>query len=146
MSKTNSYFLIALAFVICIFGSCRTSSPFVKSTDNYDYKYTDDDIACIISFFTQDTTLLPKSDLECVVFSQDSIVVQNTHEKKSFHKDGFSIYKYSIYPETYDVFVYSYSGKIKDLYSIVRGEVMSRGLVSGDTVTIQVYKIMDPFW
>lgn len=146
MLKTNVHFFIATAVVISVFVSCSTSSTIVKNADNYNYKYTDDDVACIIAFFTQDSSCLPKTDLECVTFSQDSLIVQNTHEKKCFHKNGFTLYKLSIYPDTYDAFFYSYSGEIRDIYRIVRGEVMSRGFVSGDTVTIRIYKIMDPFW
>lgn len=146
MFKTNPLFLISSAFVVCVLVSCRTSPPFVKSAENYNYKYTDDDIACIISFFTQDSLYLPKCDLECVVFSQDSLVVKNTHEKKCFHKKGFTLYKLSNYPDTYNAFSYSYSGKIINIHKIVRGEVMARGFVSGDTVTIQVNKVIDPFW
>lgn len=146
MVRISSLYLIILAAFVCLFAACRTNQPLVQKASDYDYNYTVNDIEYIISFFTQDSSYFPKCDFNCIAFSPDSLVLQNSQERKCFHKNGFNIYKLSIYPETYTKYCYSYSCKITDLYNIVNGEVMSRGIINNDTMIIQMYKIMDPFW
>ena len=126
MARISSLYLITLAAFVCLLAACRSNQPLVKKAADYDYNYTANDIEYIISFFSQDSSYFPKCDFNCITFSPDSLVIQNSQVRKCFHKNGFNICKLSTDPDTYTKYCYSYSSKINDFYKIVKGEIMAK--------------------
>ncbi len=145
MSNNNSIFVLIL-FFICILGACKTKSPLIKKITDYNYSFTNNDIACIITFFSQDTSYLSFANIDSSYLTKDSLIIQFNQEKKCFYKYGFTIYKLSSYHNTYTKFYYTYMGKIRGIERIVNGEVVSKGIVNNDTIITQVFQVSDPFW
>jgi hypothetical protein len=145
MAKNNSM-LFFLFFFLCFVGACRTKSPFIRKTVDYNYTFTSKDTACLKAFFYQDTSYLSFVKLNNIDLTEDSLVVQYNEERKCFYKDGFTIYKLSSYNNTYTKFYYTYQGEIRGIERIVNGEIVSKGIVDKDVIIIKVYQISDPFW